>query len=420
MPQNRTKIDVIDMPMGTGKTNGMIAYMNSHPENKYLFVTPYRTERERIQMYCADLGFVIPDNEYSKLTECHKFIMDGKNIATTHALFSLFNADTMELLRQKNYCLIIDEEPDCAFDIFTLSTSDFQLLRGSYISVDESSRNEVLLSDREYLGSIKTYNKMVDKKDSHRLFLVDDLNFDNRNIGVIGIMKPDIMECFTRIFLLTYLFNESFYECYCRFWGIPYQLCCFEGEELREQAFDDREFRNNARSLILLHGENERTRLNFRPYDADEHARAVTLSKSWYKNATAGRILRVKRNASNYIRNIVHSNQRETMWSTFKDWEDRIKGEGCYARSFVACNCRATNKYREKKTLAYLLNPYPNPFLIRWLSHNGINVRQEHFSLTMLLQWVFRSRIRDGKAINLYLPSARMRDILQDYYRISQ
>ena len=164
MPQNRTKIDVIDMPMGTGKTNGMIAYMNSHPENKYLFVTPYRTERERIKEYCADLGFVIPDNRYSKLTECHEFIMDGKNIATTHALFSLFNADTMELLRQKNYCLIIDEEPDCAFDIFTLSTSDFQLLRGSYISVDESSRNEVLLSDREYLGSIKTYNKMVDKK----------------------------------------------------------------------------------------------------------------------------------------------------------------------------------------------------------------------------------------------------------------
>ena len=49
MPQNTTKIDVIDMPMGAGKTNGMIAYMNAHPENKYLFVTPYRTERKRIQ-----------------------------------------------------------------------------------------------------------------------------------------------------------------------------------------------------------------------------------------------------------------------------------------------------------------------------------------------------------------------------------
>ena len=63
----------------------------------------------------------------------------------------------------------------------------------------------------------------------------------------------------------------------------------------------------------------------------------------------------------------------------------------------------------------YLLNLYPNPFLIRWLNKNGITVNQDHFPLTMLLQWVFRSQIRDGKEINLYLPAFRMREILKRY-----
>ena len=111
----------------------------------------------------------------------------------------------------------------------------------------------------------------------------------------------------------------------------------------------------------------------------------------------------------------MHSRQAETMWSTYKDWKDEMSGNGCYARSFVPCNCRATNQYRNKKTLVYLLNLYPNPFLISWLNKNGITVNQDHFPLTMLLQWVFRSQIRDGKEINLYLPAFRMREILKRY-----
>ena len=43
------KIKIIDMPMGTGKTTGLINYMNSNPENKYMFITPFLDEVQRIK-----------------------------------------------------------------------------------------------------------------------------------------------------------------------------------------------------------------------------------------------------------------------------------------------------------------------------------------------------------------------------------
>ena len=40
-----TELKVVDMPMGTGKTTGMIHLMNTFSDRQYLFVTPYKTER---------------------------------------------------------------------------------------------------------------------------------------------------------------------------------------------------------------------------------------------------------------------------------------------------------------------------------------------------------------------------------------
>ena len=40
---------IIDMSMGTGKTTGLINYMNSNPENKYMFITPFLDEVQRIK-----------------------------------------------------------------------------------------------------------------------------------------------------------------------------------------------------------------------------------------------------------------------------------------------------------------------------------------------------------------------------------
>ena len=167
-----TELKVIDMPMGTGKTTGMIHFMNTFSDRQYLFATPYKTERERIQTECPALDFHIPTNERSRLDECHRFIKQGKNIATTHALFSYFNPETMDLLSRQHYTLIIDEEPDCIFDTLVVPQEDFHMLKSeNYFKVSETNKQLQLNPEREYTGSIAGFSELYKLCDRRYLFV---------------------------------------------------------------------------------------------------------------------------------------------------------------------------------------------------------------------------------------------------------
>ena len=50
-----------------------------------------------------------------------------------------------------------------------------------------------------------------------------------------------------------------------------------------------------------------------------------------------------------------------------------------------------------------------------FFAKQGVTINPEHFALSEMLQWVWRSAIRDDKPINLYIPSRRMRELLIDW-----
>ena len=73
-------------------------------------------------------------------------------------------------------------------------------------------------------------------------------------------------------------------------------------------------------------------------------------------------------------------------------------------------NMRATNDYKYKTHLMYIYNRYMKPDL-KMLFKTELN--EDIYALSDLVQWVFRSAIRDNKPINLYLPSERMRNLIE-------
>lgn len=142
------------------------------------------------------------------------------------------------------------------------------------------------------------------------------------------------------------------------------------------------------------------------------------LSKSWYvdkrkKNITI--FQQLKSNTENYFRTVTNTDSNSNMYTVFDTYQKYIKGKG-YSRekvNFVACNSRGTNKYREKKALAYLINFFITPDIKLFVEHYNIEFDEDLFSLSALLQWIWRSRIRDGKSIQIYIPSERMRGLLK-------
>lgn len=63
--------------------------------------------------------------------------------------------------------------------------------------------------------------------------------------------------------------------------------------------------------------------------------------------------------------------------------------------------------------MAYLINFFIPPDIKQFVEHYHISFDEGLFSLSALLQWIWRSQIRDGEEINIYIPSERMRSLLE-------
>jgi hypothetical protein len=122
----------------------------------------------------------------------------------------------------------------------------------------------------------------------------------------------------------------------------------------------------------------------------------------------------IKKNAYNFYRHKAKSSTDKVICTTFKDTEKTLVPKGLKKR-LVAINARATNDYAEADTCIYLANRYMNPMIKRFFHSYDIQVNEELFALSELLQWLFRSAIRNDKPINIYIPSSRMRTLLEMY-----
>ena len=189
-------IKIIDMPMGEGKTTGLINYMNNHPDNKYLFITPFLDEVERIIKGCKDLDFAEPDDKHSKLSDLKNLISNGRNIASTHALFSIIDSNVVELLYANGYILVLDEVLEL-IEPLPVSTKDIQLLLdGNIIRVDETGR--VYVSDKTYKGKDCKFSREINAIKNQNVYYVD-------NTLLLCIFNTSIFEAFEDIMVLTYI-----------------------------------------------------------------------------------------------------------------------------------------------------------------------------------------------------------------------
>ena len=58
-----------------------------------------------------------------------------------------------------------------------------------------------------------------------------------------------------------------------------------------------------------------------------------------------------------------------------------------------------------------------HPIEKSFFQDHDITVSEDKLAVSDLLQWVWRSRIRNGESINLYMPARRMRELLEKWAR---
>ena len=411
------KVHVCDMPMGTGKSSAAITYMNANPSKRFIYVTPYLDETERIVSSCTG-NFVMPSDEnhatqFNKSDDILSLIRNNCNIATTHQLFTMLSDEAIEEIRGRNYTIILDEVLDTFFKS-DISPSDFKILRDSgWLQVVPTSTGIEYVYDIDnapdkYRGG--KFREFFTMARCHRLCEIPTNSDEEHALYCWGLQR-NLFACADEVFVLTFMFDGSVMRSYMKINNIEYDSIGVRYDELlHKYTFVSdttlpSSFVNDLNKIHIY--DNARSNLI--------GDKKTALSFNWYKRAAAreqDKIDRVGKNVYNFFRYARHAQASDCLWTCpikASKYMDR------YGKQFLAFNARATNKYANVHNLAYCINVFCDPDISNYMKSCGAEIDADAYALSCLIQWVWRSAIRNGEDIYLYLPSARMRNLFEEW-----
>lgn len=407
------EINVVDMIMGGGKTSAAKNYINSSKEEqKFMYVTPYLDEVEKLIKDCPSKHFKEPrqyNKNMSKIIDLKKLLNEGQNIATTHVLFHLFDDEIIDLCYSQGYILIMDEVTD-VIEPHPMDKRDLQMLLDHCVSIKDNG----LL---EWIGDESYYGKFQDEK---RLCEMECLAMYGDTV-MMWLFPVKIFKAFRESYILTYMFNAQMQKYYYDFYGMKYNYLYVRGNIADGFYFTDEVIstkpKYDFRELITIFDDSKLNMIG----DAD-----TALSKTWYmRNKDNVLLKQLKDNTLNFFCNkpTVYdaktgkwkkSWSKNNIWTTFKDYKDIIAGKG-YATGYLPSNMRASNNYGDRTVVAYLVNKYFNPLVKMFFARHGVEVYEDDYAVSEMLQFIWRSAIRNGQHITVYIPSRRMRELLVNW-----
>lgn len=395
----KSKVSIIDSRCGSGKTEWSIRYMNENKDKRFIFVTPYLTEVDRIINNCD--GFVTPSGE--KTTKSENFdtlIEENKNIVTTHQLLHLLSPETISKIENSSYELILDEVMDVVSET-QLNDNDRKALI-ELVFFKEENGNLMM-------GNLEIINKYDDNKWAYYK-IVNGLKRKNLEIFenkiLMWLFPVDIFKSFKKIFILTYMFDGYPMSPYFKFNNIEYEKYSafynIEKEFFDIKKYGDEDNTDISKLITIFN---------------DEKINKVGDDKSsftdyWYQYKVSDEdLIQIRKNIINVIKNKAKCKINDVLWTSFKNYQKFILNEKTKDVNFISHNIRATNDYDKKWVIMYFVSRNYNPIIKRWFKSKDINVNEDMFALSEMIQWVFRSRIRKNEPIFLYCPSKRMRTL---------
>ena len=211
-------ITIVDDIMGSGKSTWAINYINDNPDRKFLCIVPLLSECERFKDG-TDIDIVDPEKWGSKWKHFRWLVENEKNIVTTHSLIQKMDLDMLELLKSKDYVLMIDECLD-VLDTYKITKDDMKIIfEQKLVSLDDKGFL-IWNDDKKYKGVFGDIKRLCSfkslmgfkKEDSEELARIIMWNF-----------PVDFFKCFEESYIFTYLWEGSIQKSYFDIHGIHYE-----------------------------------------------------------------------------------------------------------------------------------------------------------------------------------------------------
>lgn len=403
------RIEIIDRICGSGKTHAIIDWMKRNPIQRYLYVSPMLTEvEERIPSQAEWLNFKFPEvsGEYAtKGDSLMALLREGHNIAFTHSLYLSFTRQHINTIREMGYILVVDEEVNLIQPLDSEYTSeDIRYLhKDGKLAIDKDKFGQLKWTWADY-GSNARYSKLKNLCDLGMIYCVES-PIDGELANLVIQLPVELVTASSRCIAISYLFKGSVMESFLKMRGI--EVVDFDHEA------GGVSFRYSNEEVI----EKLKGLITFIETPSTKKIGRKSLSYTWYakemKQEDADELAAAIRSVAQKVGAI----SDDVMYTMPKNraFPERknaivVKPKSLPAdRCYVYCSARATNDFAHKHTLIHALYRHPNVTIASYLKHYGYPVDIDQFALAEMIQWIFRSRLRNQEPINLCLLSHRMR-----------
>ena len=398
MDDNNLTVYVCDAIMGSGKTSAAINMMNADSSKRYVFVTQFLSEVDRI---CKACGFVQPSEKAkSKIASIHGLLVDKKNIASTHSLFYRYTTDTLAAIRAGHYTLVLDEVIDVV-RLLEISPSDIvMMIDANVVAIDPDTHRVEWVRD-DYDGVLNSCRTEIES---------GYVTYEDGHL-MVWTMPIELFTAFDNVYILTYMFDSQFQYLYFKMHGVQIKYIDVQSVGGKYLFSDSILVRPNKHRIHRL--------TNKISIVEDDALNAIgnqyfALSSTWYKKITDAQAKELQNNIFNLMRNKLHVGVNDTLWAVYKSGYSKVKKKG-YMGAFLTYNARAMNDYGDRHCLAYCVNVFPSPNEYSYFSKRGYEIDADALALSCMVQWIWRSAIRNGDNILVYIPSSRMRGLLKQW-----
>ena len=421
-------VRVIDAIMGTGKSTAAINYINEHCEHKrFMYVTEYLPEASRIAQACPQANMQEPDENTvagnSKTAHLRELVAAGHNISCSHVLFKWCPQDILDNIKEQGYIIIIDEVMNIFEDVgVSVGDMEWMLEREALITTVLDEDGDVLRydlnPDSDYKGV--AFRSFFTKIGRQPIIQIREKSARKNAKAQLHtrqwLLPKQLFEASDEIYILTYMFDGTPLSAFLEINNIPVEHWCVTMGE-NGLTF------GNSNPYIPPYVYSVKDKIHIcRNAKRNEIGDPETaLSVNWYKRerkkSSKDKLDELRSNIRWFMRddkNVPKHHSSERMWTCFHEGYNHLVDKG-FTNADVTFNKRATNKYRDRKVLAYCANIFAIPGLLKYCQAYGLTYNEEEYALSTLVQWIWRSAIRDGEEIWLYLPSSRMRRFLDHW-----
>jgi len=400
-------VRIIDRPCGFGKTTQLLR--SFQPDRRYLVVVPLLTEVDRvINEACVPFHEPQVDSGVgTKADSLEMLLKRGVNIVTTHQLYRdivfLAKAGLLD-----GYDIYVDEVPEVLSsygEVKPESLREFYLGRGYAIISPEGQLipTEKWHQDHELVSDTLKEN-LYRLAASGMLYVVDDT-------FLIWAYPQELLRAGRSFTVMTYQARGSLLLPYLDRCGIPYVHDVDPVADLRA--------RQDAARLIELRGMPRLKKLKL-SYSGQTRAKAEE------RELVSRALLGLRRGDLRDVplESVLITCAKDNWYAGGKGPKDvAVPKQGPYAKgsklfegvSWIPNTTRGTNDYAHASHLIYLYDQYPNPAFLRFLGLPNVTEAQDRYALAELLQVIYRTRVRKAEPVVVYLPSDRMRRLLDDH-----